>query len=55
MDTAVRTILTLFLRNYTKTSTKGIVSSPKWMFLEFRNTAIAVGFLFSEFECVILV
>lgn len=50
MDTAVHTILILLIRNYAKTSTEGIVWSPKWTFLEFRNTAVAVTFLFSEFE-----
>lgn len=58
MDTAVCTSLMLFIRNYAKTPTKGIMCSPKWTFLEFRNTAIAgagVGGFPSKFEHLVLV
>lgn len=44
MDTAVPTILILFLRNYAKTSRKRITWFPKWIFLAFRNKAIVKVF-----------
>lgn len=44
MDTAVPTILILFLRNYAKTSRKRITWFPKGIFLAFRNTAIVEVF-----------